>query len=480
MKVKGVTAAIPIIEGQAMASSPFNAGGAAIRGIRGEDLKRLPLITRNIKEGSIENWDKPDGEGVMIGRRLAQQLSLKLGDNLTLASPRGAVTAFGTTPRIKAYKILALFEVGMTEFDSAFVFLPFAEAQAYFNREGDATSIEVFTDNPDRVDRYRRDVSDAADRAIFTIDWRQRNASFFSALQVERNVMFMILTLIVLVAALNIVSGLIMLVKDKSHDIAILRTMGATRGTILRIFLITGASIGVVGTFAGFILGVVVCAYIQQIQRFVSWITGTQVWDPTVRFLTQIPAEMDMTETIAVLIMALTLSLLATLYPVGGPPDSIPSRPCAMSDQATEQEYPALWLHGVERRYKEGDGYLEILKGLEFPVWAGESVALIAPSGTGKSTLLHVAGLLEAPDGGEVYIGGKPTAKLDDAGRTRMRREELGFVYQAHHLLPEFTARENVMMPQMIRGLSRKDAAERADQLLGYLGLGERLTHSTF
>ncbi len=148
-----------------------------------------------------------------------------------------------------------------------------------------------------------------------------------------------------------------------------------------------------------------------------------------------------------------------------------------MSEQATEQEYPALWLHGVERRYKEGDGYLEILKGLEFPVWAGESVALIAPSGTGKSTLLHVAGLLEAPDGGEVYIGGKPTAKLDDAGRTRMRREELGFVYQAHHLLPEFTARENVMMPQMIRGLSRKDAAERADQLLGYLGLGERLTH---
>jgi lipoprotein-releasing system permease protein len=193
--------------------------------------------------------------------------------------------------------------------------MPFKEAQGFFNREGDASSIEVYTDNADRIDHYRRVVSEAVERPVFIVDWRQRNATFFSALQVERNVMFMILTLIVFVAALNIISGLIMLVKDKGRDIAILRTMGATRGAVMRIFLITGASIGVVGTIAGFILGVVVCLNIEKIQEFVSWATGTTLWDPTVRFLTQIPADMSTGETLTVLVMALVLSLLATLYP---------------------------------------------------------------------------------------------------------------------------------------------------------------------
>ncbi len=169
----------------------------------------------------------------------------------------------GTTPRIKVYKIGAVFEIGMSEYDSAVVFMPLKEAQAYFNRAGDVTAIEVYTDDPDRMDRYRRIVSEAAQRPIFMIDWRQRNATFFNALQVERNVMFLILTLIVLVAALNIVSGLIMLVKDKGQDIAILRTMGATQGSIMRVFLITGASIGVVGTIMGFLLGVMVCLNVE-------------------------------------------------------------------------------------------------------------------------------------------------------------------------------------------------------------------------
>lgn len=312
-RVQGVRLAAPVIEGQALASSPFNAGGAIVRGMRAEDLRRLPLISANIKQGGLDDFDTT--EGVMVGQRLANQLSLRLGDSLTLVSPRGAPTPMGMTPRIKAYPIVAIFEVGMTEYDSAFVFMPFNEAQAYFNREGDASSIEVYTDNPDRIDHYRRIVSEAVQRPVFIVDWRQRNATFFSALQVERNVMFMILTLIVVVAALNIISGLIMLVKDKGRDIAILRTMGATRGAIMRIFLITGASIGVVGTLAGFFLGVLVCLNIEKIQEFVSWATGTTLWDPTVRFLTQIPADMSTGETFAVLIMALTLSLLATLYP---------------------------------------------------------------------------------------------------------------------------------------------------------------------
>jgi lipoprotein-releasing system permease protein len=278
-----------------------------------QDLEKLPSIAKNIKQGTLEGFD--DGQGVAIGRRLADQLSLRSGDNITLVAPRGAVTPMGTTPRIKVYKIAAVFEIGMSEYDSSVVFMPLKEAQAYFNRAGDVTAIEVYTDNPDRVDRYRKLVTDAAERPIFMIDWRQRNATFFNALQVERNVMFLILTLIVLVAALNIVSGLIMLVKDKGSDIAILRTMGATQGSVMRVFLITGAAIGVVGTLVGLLLGIVVCLNIESIRQFLSWLTNTELFSPELYFLSKLPADMDTGETVAVVVMALSLSLLATLYP---------------------------------------------------------------------------------------------------------------------------------------------------------------------
>ncbi|HEY3224884.1 MAG TPA: lipoprotein-releasing ABC transporter permease subunit [Pseudolabrys sp.] len=311
--VQGIRLAAPIVEGQALASSPFNASGVLIRGIRLMDLEKLPSVANNVKQGSLKGFDEE--QGVAIGRRLADQLSLRSGDNITLVAPRGAVTPMGTTPRIKVYKIAAVFEIGMSEYDNAMVFMPLKEAQAYFNRAGDVTAIEVYTDNPDRVDRYRKVVQDAAQRPIFMIDWRQRNATFFNALQVERNVMFLILTLIVLVAALNIVSGLIMLVKDKGQDIAILRTMGATQGAIMRVFLITGASIGVVGTIVGFMLGVVVCLNIESIRQFLSWLTNTELFSPELYFLSRLPADMDSGETTVVVIMALVLSLLATLYP---------------------------------------------------------------------------------------------------------------------------------------------------------------------
>ena len=312
-KVKGIRLAAPIVEGQALASSPFNAAGVLVRGIRLKDLEGLPSVVNNIKQGTLAGFDQ--GEGVAIGRRLADQLSLHAGDKITLVAPRGAVTPMGITPRIKVYKVAAVFEIGMSEYDSAMVFMPLKEAQAYFNRNGDVTAIEVYTDNPDKVDQYRKEVQAAANRPIFMIDWRQRNATFFNALQVERNVMFLILTLIVLVAALNIVSGLIMLVKDKGQDIAILRTMGASQGAIMRVFLITGAAIGVVGTLVGFLLGVVVCQNIENIRQFLSWLTNTELFDPTLYFLSRLPANMDTGETTAVVVMALTLSLLATLYP---------------------------------------------------------------------------------------------------------------------------------------------------------------------
>ncbi|MFA6265393.1 MAG: lipoprotein-releasing ABC transporter permease subunit [Pseudolabrys sp.] len=312
-KVPGIRLAAPIVEGQALASSPFNAGGVLVRGIRLKDMEGLPSVVNNIKQGSLGGFD--DGQGVAVGRRLADQLSLRAGDNITLVAPKGAVTPMGTTPRIKVYKIAAVFEIGMSEYDSAMVFMPLKEAQAYFNRAGDVTAIEVYTDNPDKVDQYRKDVQAAAKRPIFIIDWRQRNATFFNALQVERNVMFLILTLIVLVAALNIVSGLIMLVKDKGQDIAILRTMGASQGAIMRVFLITGAAIGVVGTLVGFLLGVVICLNIESIRQFLSWLTNTELFSPELYFLSHLPAQMDTGETGAVVIMALVLSLLATLYP---------------------------------------------------------------------------------------------------------------------------------------------------------------------
>jgi lipoprotein-releasing system permease protein len=203
----------------------------------------------------------------------------------------------------------------MSEYDAAFVFMPLTEAQAYFNRNGDVTAIEVYTNDPDRIAKFREEVTEAAKRPIFMIDWRQRNATFFSALQVERNVMFLILTLIVLVAAFNIASSLIMLVKDKGRDIGILRTMGASQGSIMRVFLITGAAIGVIGDLVGFLVGLAVCLNIESIRQFMSWLTNTELFSPELYFLSKLPADLDVGETTAVVVMALALSLLATLYP---------------------------------------------------------------------------------------------------------------------------------------------------------------------
>ena len=312
-QVQGIRLAAPVVDGQALASSPVNAAGVFVRGIRADDLNNLTSIAKNLKQGTLEGFD--EGQGVAIGRRLADQLSLHAGDSITLVSPKGAVTPMGTTPRIKPYKVSAVFKIGMSEYDAAFVYMPLPEAQAYFNRAGDVTAIEVYVDNPDRIDRFRKAISEAAQRPIYMIDWRQRNATFFNALQVERNVMFLILTLIVLVAALNIVSGLIMLVKDKGQDIAVMRTMGATQGAIMRIFLITGASIGVVGTLTGFLVGTLVCLNVESIRQFLSWVTSTELFSPELYFLSKLPADMDVGETVAVVVMATTLSFLATLYP---------------------------------------------------------------------------------------------------------------------------------------------------------------------
>jgi lipoprotein-releasing system permease protein len=312
-QLPGIRRAIPMVEGQAFASSQHGGSGVLVRGVRGEDMLRIDAIAGNLRQGTLQDFDGNDG--VAIGRRLAEALALQVGDTLTLITPRGAATPFGTAPRVKGYPVVAVFEIGMSEFDATFVYLPLSEAQSYFNREGDVNVIEVFLDNADRVDEARPAIEEAAERQIVITDWRQRNRTFFAALEVERNVMFLILTLIVLVAALNIISGLIMLVKDKSSDIAILRTIGATRGAIMRVFLITGASIGVVGTLAGFGLGLALALNVEAIRGFISRLTNTNLFPAELYFLSRLPAEVNISEVLTVLLMAIVLSLLATLYP---------------------------------------------------------------------------------------------------------------------------------------------------------------------
>jgi lipoprotein-releasing system permease protein len=312
--IPGVSYAIPVVQGQALVQGNVGAGtGAMVRGLRGEDVAKLKFIADNVKQGTFQGFD--DSGGVAIGTRMAQNLGLAVGDNLTIVSPDGDITPFGVNPRVKSYKIVAIFEIGMAEYDATIVIMPLSQAQLFFNQEGKVQSIEVFVNNPDNVDALKKPIEDVAARQLLLTDWRQQNHTFFSALQVERNVMFMILTLIVLVAALNIISGLIMLVKDKGSDIAILRTMGATSGSILRIFLMTGAAIGTAGTLAGVVLGIVVCLNVERIREFFSWLSGTTLFNPELYFLSQLPAKMDASETIAVIVMALVLSFLATLFP---------------------------------------------------------------------------------------------------------------------------------------------------------------------
>ncbi len=312
--IPGIKFAIPVVEGQALVQGNIGAGtGALVRGLREEDLDKLKLVSGNIRQGTLKGFDQSGG--VAIGTRMAENLGLSVGDTLRVISPDGDVTPFGVNPRVKAYPIVAIFEIGMSEYDSSIVMMPLSEAQLFFNQEGKVQSLEIFVDNPDKVDAMRAPVEEVAARQLSLVDWRQRNQTFFSALEVERNVMFMILTLIVLVAALNIISGLIMLVKDKGHDIAILRTMGATRGAVMRIFLMTGAAIGVTGTVAGVVLGVVVCLNVERLREFFSWLSGTTLFNPELYFLSQLPAKMDPGETVSVIVMALVLSFIATIFP---------------------------------------------------------------------------------------------------------------------------------------------------------------------
>ena len=312
-QVPGVTLVIPMVEGAAGVSSPYQQSGALVRGIREEDIKRLPGIAGNVRRGTLEGFDTAGG--VAIGAKMAEQLSVRVGDTISVLTAKGAATPFGVAPRIKAYPVVAIFQIGVSEFDGIFVYMPLSEAQAYFNREDEASVIEAFVQDPDDMDAMRLKLDKAVGRPMIMTDWRQRNRSFFEALKVERTVMFLILTLIILVAALNIISGMTMLVKDKGRDIAILRTMGATRGAVLRIFLVTGATIGASGTFAGLLLGLVVAHNLEAVRQLINRSFGLNVFDPNLYLLSRLPSVVVVSDVVTVVALSLCLSLLATIYP---------------------------------------------------------------------------------------------------------------------------------------------------------------------
>jgi len=315
-KVQNVLSVSPTVEAQALITREGSASGAYVRGLLAEAIKSRPTIAKHISYGSLDDFKD---NSIAIGVRMAQRLSLSVGDTLTLISPVSKSTVFGAAPRLRGYKIAAIFDVGMYEYDNSFVFMPLEAAQAFFGVGSRVTSLEMFVRDPQNLGKVRADVVEAIgpyqQQPYRLLDWQQSNSSFFTALQVERNVMFLILTMIIIVAAFNIISSLIMLVKDKGRDIAILRTMGATRGMIMRIFFLNGSFIGVVGTSAGLALGLFIARNIEGLRKVVQALTHTDPFAADVYFLTHMPSVVDPVDVVRIVVMALSLSFLATIYP---------------------------------------------------------------------------------------------------------------------------------------------------------------------
>lgn len=310
--IDNVELVLPLIEKQLLVSSGRAAEGAMVRGIRAEDIDKKETLRKGM---TTVNPDDFAGNNVLVGYRLAQKMGLVPGDEITLISPNGKITAFGTVPRMKSYRIAGTFELGMYEYDANFIFMPLDTAQTYFGIGDSVTNIDVTLKNPDLLQQTRKIIRGSIGSEAYIFDWKQSNAAFFNAIDVERNVMFLILTLIILVAAFNIITGLIMLVKDKGRDIAVLRTMGATKGMIMRIFFIDGAFIGVVGTALGVVLGLLFCENIENIRQFLQAVSGRDLFSAEIYFLSKLPAQVEPADVTVIVVISLLLSFLATIYP---------------------------------------------------------------------------------------------------------------------------------------------------------------------
>jgi lipoprotein-releasing system permease protein len=312
--ISGVKKVSAVIEGQVLVSHNERQAGVAVRAPRSQDLEKMLLMQQGLQQGSYHTLQ--DGQHIALGSKLAQQLGVGLNDKITIISPKGRATPFGTAPRIKSYTIGAIFTLGMSLYDSNFVFMDMLEAQNFFIKPNQISNIDIYIDNPDDIAQFRGKIYQALqDEQLIISTWQESNATYLSALAVERTVMFIILSLIILVAALNIISGMIMLVKDKSTDIAVLRTIGASKNSIMRIFLMTGAAIGIIGTFCGVIIGALFCAYIDEIRVFISNLLGISLFDPAIYFLAKMPAEMTLEDTVKIVVMSLTLSIIAGIFP---------------------------------------------------------------------------------------------------------------------------------------------------------------------
>ena len=309
----GVTSAAPLIKGQVMANASGRNAGIEVFGISAEDLREIPRVGGDAAQaqGDLARFD----EGIAIGSGVARELGLGLGDRIRVISPDGAKTAFGTSPRVKAYEVVYIFTAGRWDIDRTRVYLPFAEAQVYFNREGTADEIEVMVAAPERIENMENALLEAAGPRTQLWTWRDSSGGFLRALEIEDNVMFVILSILVLIAAMNIVSGLIMLVKNKGRDIGILRTMGLSEGSVLRVFFICGAFTGIIGTLAGVILGCLFAIYIDPIFSFVNYVAGGGVWDPAVRGIYALPAKLQLGDVISAVALSLGLSFIVTIFP---------------------------------------------------------------------------------------------------------------------------------------------------------------------
>jgi lipoprotein-releasing system permease protein len=317
-QIPGVVRVAPMVDAQAMViGANGNVSGAIVRGMTLADLQRLSIVSQNVKRGSLQGYGQGEygGDLVLIGDRLADVMGVGPGDPITLISPNGDTTAFGAAPRRKTYTVAGTFSIGMSEYDQAYLYMPLEQAQLFFGRDTAVDAIELTTTNPDRIDDLKLAVARAAGPGAVLSDWRDRNASFFNALEVERAAMRLVVLIMVFVASLLILSGLIMLVKTKGRDIAILRTIGASRAAVMRIFFMAGAMIGMTGTLTGILLGVLFCTFIEQIQTFLQWITGADLFNADVYFLSHVPAKLDPGEVLIVASAALLMSFLATLWP---------------------------------------------------------------------------------------------------------------------------------------------------------------------